>query len=84
MQANEDADPVEGYHIVVGGGFGPDAAIGRDLFRDVTAEAVPATVERILKTYLSHRASRDETFLSFVRRHEVDALKALVEQETAA
>ena len=84
VQANEDADPVEGYHIVVGGGFGPDAAIGRDLFRDVTAEAVPATVERILKTYLSHRASRDETFLSFVRRHEVDALKALVEQEAAA
>ena len=38
VQANEDADPVEGYHIVVGGGFGPDAAIGRDLYRDVTAD----------------------------------------------
>jgi ferredoxin-nitrite reductase len=84
VQANEDADPVEGYHIVVGGGFGPDAAIGRDLFRDVTADRVPRTVERILKTYLSLRASRDETFLSFVRRHEVDALKALVDDEAAA
>jgi ferredoxin-nitrite reductase len=84
VQANEDADPVEGYHIVVGGGFGPDAAIGRDLFRDVTADEAPRTVEHILKTYLSHRASRDETFLSFVRRHEVGALKALVEQEAIA
>ncbi len=84
VQESEDADPVEGYHIVVGGGFGPDAAIGRDLFRDVTADEVPRTVERILKTYLSHRGSRDETFLSFVRRHNVDALKALVDEEAAA
>ena len=84
VQANEDADPVEGYHIVVGGGFGPDAAIGRDLYRDVTADEVPCTVEHILKAYLAHRGSRDETFLSFVRRHEVDALKALVDEEAAA
>jgi ferredoxin-nitrite reductase len=84
VQANEDADPVEGYHIVVGGGFGPDAAIGRDLYRDVTADEVPRTVEHILKAYLSHRGSRDETFLSFVRRHDLDALKALVEHEAAA
>ena len=66
VQANEDADPVEGYHIVVGGGFGPNAAIGRDLYRDVTRGDAPRTVERILQTYLPHRASRDETFLSFV------------------
>jgi ferredoxin-nitrite reductase len=84
VQENEDADPVEGYHIVVGGGFGPDAAIGRDLYRDVTADAAPATVERILRAYLSHRTSRDETFLSFVRRHDIDALKALVQEEAAA
>jgi len=31
VQANEDADPVEGYHIYVGGGFGPTAALGREL-----------------------------------------------------
>ena len=31
---NEDGDTVEGYHILVGGGFGPDAALGaRDLSR---------------------------------------------------
>jgi ferredoxin-nitrite reductase len=83
VQANEDDDPVEGYHILVGGGFGPNAALGRELFRDVTAEATPRTVERILKAYLAHRASRDETFLAFTRRHEIDALKSMTELEAA-
>ena len=81
VQENEEADPVEGYHIVVGGGFGPNAAIGRELYRDVIAEQAPRTVERILKTYLAHRASPEESFLTFARRHDVDALKALTEAE---
>ena len=40
---NEDDDPVEGYHILVGGGFGPNAALGRELYRDVVAEEAPRT-----------------------------------------
>jgi ferredoxin-nitrite reductase len=84
VQAGEDADPVEGYHVLVGGGFGPNAALGRELYRDVTAENAPRTVERILKAYLGHRASREETFLAFVHRHEIDALKAMTEAEAAA
>ena len=28
---SEDGDTVEGYHILVGGGFGPDAALAREL-----------------------------------------------------
>jgi len=84
VQANDDADPVEGYHVLVGGGFGPNAALGRELYRDVLAQDAPRTVERILKAYLAHRASPEETFLSFVRRHEIDALKAMAEAEAAA
>ena len=83
VQANEDADPVEGYHILVGGGFGPNAALGRELYRDVVAEEAPRTVARILKAYLTHRASREENFLAFARRHEIDALKAMTELEAA-
>jgi len=83
VQANEDADPVEGYHILVGGGFGPNAALGRELYRDVIAENAPHTVERILKAYLTHRTSPEETFLAFARRHELDALKAMTELEAA-
>jgi ferredoxin-nitrite reductase len=77
VQISEDGDAVEGYHIHVGGGFGPDAAIGREIFHDVKAEHAPATVERLLRTYLAHRASPQETFLAFTRRHEIEALKAL-------
>ena len=83
VQANDDADPVEGYHILVGGGFGPYAALGRELYRDVTAQEAPRTVERILKVYLTHRASREESFLAFARRHEIDALKAMTDREAA-
>ncbi len=83
VQANEDADPVEGYHILVGGGFGPNAALGRELYRDVVAEEAPRTVARILKAYLTHRQSSEENFLAFTRRHEIDALKAMTELEAA-
>ena len=75
MATSEEGDAVEGYHICVGGGFGPDAALGREIYRDVKAEDAPATVERMLKAYLAHRASRDETFLAFTRRHDIDALQ---------
>jgi len=83
VQANEDDDPVEGYHILVGGGFGPNATLGRELYRDVVAQEAPRTIERILKTYLAHRAAPEETFLAFARRHEIDALKAMTEREAA-
>jgi ferredoxin-nitrite reductase len=83
IQINEDGDQVEGYHIHVGGGFGPDAICGREIFHDVKAEEAPKAVERVLKTYLAHRASAQEGFLAFTRRHEIDALKSLCAQRGA-
>jgi ferredoxin-nitrite reductase len=83
VQVNEDDDPLEGYHILVGGGFGPNAALGRELYRDVVAEEAPRTVARILKAYLANRASPEESFLTFSRRHEIDALKAMTDLEAA-
>jgi ferredoxin-nitrite reductase len=83
VQESEDADAVEGYHILIGGGFGPDAALGRKLYCDVKAQDAPRTIERMLKTYLLQRQSPQESFIAFARRHEVDALKAMVELEAA-
>ena len=74
VQTSEDGDAIEGYHILVGGGFGPDAGLARELYRDVKADDAPQTIERMLKTYLARRASRDETFQAFTRRHEIAAL----------
>jgi len=78
---NDDGDTVDGYHVHVGGGYGPDAAIGREIYRDVKADAAPKLVEKMLKGYLAHRASADETFIAFAKRHDVDALKAMFNAE---
>ena len=80
-KVEEGEEQVEGYHVTVGGGFGPDAAIGRDLYRDVKAQDVASTVERMLKGYLAHRASPTETFVAFSHRHDVEALKAMFDVE---
>jgi ferredoxin-nitrite reductase len=84
VQETEDGDPVEGYDVSVGGGFGPNAGIGRNLYREVKADDAPKIVERILKAYLVNRASAEETFMAFARRHEVSALKSMAEREAAA
>jgi ferredoxin-nitrite reductase len=81
VDVGDDADPVEGYHMLVGGGFGLEAGLGREIYRDVTADAAPRMVERMLRAYLAHRASPQETFLAFSRRHEVEALKELFDAE---
>jgi ferredoxin-nitrite reductase len=81
MEGTEGGDPVEGYHVFVGGGFGADAALGREIYRDVPADEAPKVVERMLNGYLARRGSREETFLAFARRHETDALKSIFDAE---
>ena len=36
---------------IAGGGFGPDAEIGQEVYRDVKAEDAPKAVEKLLKAY---------------------------------
>jgi ferredoxin-nitrite reductase len=81
LETSDQGDAVEGYHVHVGGGFGPDAGLGREICREVTAEKAPKIVERLLKSYLAHRASPAETFFAFSRRHEVDQLKEMLAAE---
>jgi ferredoxin-nitrite reductase len=79
--APDSEDTVEGFHVHVGGGFGPEAAIARELVRDIRAEDCPALIEKLLAAYLAHRSGSDESFLAFTRRHETEALKAMIEAE---
>ncbi|MGH6820848.1 MAG: NirA family protein, partial [Methylocella sp.] len=83
VSVNEEGDTVDGYHIVVGGGFGATAAIGREILRDVKAEDAPARVEGLLTAYLSRRACAAESFQAFSARHEVAALKGFAEGQDA-
>jgi ferredoxin-nitrite reductase len=81
VPTGSDDDTVERYHLYAGGGFGPDAEIGQEVYRDVKAEDAPRTVERLLKAYLANRVSTEETFLAFSRRHDGETLRKLAEAE---
>ncbi len=81
---NDDGDTVAGYHVYVGGGFGSDARIARELLQNVKAEDAPRTIERVLKAYVENRASSDETFISFAARHDVEALRQMIGEGIAA
>jgi ferredoxin-nitrite reductase len=82
VETGPEGETVEGYHIHIGGGFGDDAAIGREIYRDVKAEDAPLTVEKMLKGYLAQRQG-SESFLSFAKRHEVEALRKVFDAEAA-
>jgi ferredoxin-nitrite reductase len=73
---DDDGEEVEGFHIVVGGGWGEKAKIARELYESITHDRAPEVIERMLRVYLGKRAT-DETFADFANRHELDQLKQL-------
>jgi ferredoxin-nitrite reductase len=77
---NDEGDTVPGYHVFVGGGFGVEGGIGREFRTNVKAQDAPALVEAILRSWQTHRAAPDESFVAFARRHEIATLQAMVEQ----
>jgi ferredoxin-nitrite reductase len=79
-----EEDTVEGYHLFAGGGFGPNADLGQEVYHDLKAEDAPRTVEKLLKAYLTHRTSPDETFLKFARRHDGEKLRQLADAEVSS
>jgi ferredoxin-nitrite reductase len=75
-----DGESIEGFHVIVGGGSGNQARIGRELYRDIAKEDCPHTLEHLLAAYLAHRSAPSETFYDFAGRHDVEALRALAEE----
>ena len=83
VPVDQGDDTVDGYHLFAGGGFGPNAELGQEVYRDIKATDAPKTVERLLKAYLSHRLSADEAFLTFARRHDAETLRKLADAEAS-
>ncbi|MBY0612451.1 MAG: NirA family protein [Beijerinckiaceae bacterium] len=83
VPVNEEGDTVDGYHILVGGGFGHEGAMARELLQNVKADDAPRTVETLLKAYLAHRIDGRETFHAFSLRHDTAALKMMIEEDAA-
>jgi ferredoxin-nitrite reductase len=66
----------EGYHVVVGGGSGAESRLGREIWRDIPADVMPARLAAMLRGYLGHRRPA-ESFHDFVNRHGVAELLRL-------
>jgi ferredoxin-nitrite reductase len=70
-------DMVEGYHIFIGGGYGARHDIGRQIYSGIPAADVPQLIERILRAYMEHRLTPQETFKDFTKRLDIDQLRIL-------
>jgi ferredoxin-nitrite reductase len=73
-------EEVEGYHLVIGGGAGTEAMLGREIARDIPADDLPLRIEELLRGYLARRES-GESFHAFTNRHSPDELGAFLTAE---
>ncbi|MEO7933981.1 MAG: NirA family protein [Chthoniobacterales bacterium] len=71
-----NGESMEGYHVFVGGGFGKNQAVGRQVFSALTIDALKTTLEKMLRVYLAERQHK-ETFQAFTMRHDLNALQVL-------
>lgn len=76
-QVEEGDDLVEGYHIVIGGGWGDRQAIARELLQSVRFEDIPPLIVRLLQAYKNLRNSSDESFTQFANRWPIEALREM-------
>ena len=74
-------ESVDAYHVFVGGGFGKNQAVGRQIFAGVKATELPRTLERMLQVYMQQRSGR-ETFQQFSNRHDLGRLQELFSAES--
>jgi ferredoxin-nitrite reductase len=72
-------DMVEGYDVFVGGGAGAEQRLGRPLFRAIPFPDLAPRLERVLRTYLTHRRGSEESFRAFSGRHSVEELTRLID-----
>jgi ferredoxin-nitrite reductase len=66
----------EAYHVFIGGGFGANQAVGRQVFNGIPFEELKPTLERMLKGYLRRREA-GETFQRFTQRQDLNTLQAI-------
>jgi ferredoxin-nitrite reductase len=74
-------ESVDGYHVFVGGGFGKNQAVGRQIFAGLAAKDLPVTLERMLGVYMKLRDGR-ESFRQFTNRHDVRRLQEMFSAES--
>jgi sulfite reductase beta subunit-like hemoprotein len=78
-----NGEPLEAFDIILRGGLGLDAAIGKPLLRRIASSQVEDTVARLFAGYLQHRLA-GESFTRFCTRMPDDFLLALGRGDAAA
>jgi sulfite reductase beta subunit-like hemoprotein len=79
---DDEGRPRQAYDIFVRGGLGPDAAIGRPLFRRILSEELDEAVEGLIGGWLEEREA-GESFATFTRRLSDEDLGRLAGVEPA-
>jgi ferredoxin-nitrite reductase len=73
-----NGEPLEAFDIILRGGLGRDAAIGKPVLRRIPSERIEDYVSRLFAGYLAHRAP-EESFTRFCVRMPDAELIALAE-----
>jgi ferredoxin-nitrite reductase len=74
-KVSQGGNPVEGYHVFMGGQCVDGAAIGREVFHGIAFNELPALLEKVLLAYKAYRENEAETFAQFTARHSVKQLQ---------
>jgi ferredoxin-nitrite reductase len=75
---------VEGYHLFVGGGYGENREIGRQIATSVPATEIPQLLERILLQFLAHRSDDEQTFRDWSRAQAIETFLSVTSQPQLA
>jgi sulfite reductase (ferredoxin) len=76
VMTDEAGESVEGFQVHLGGSLGEDPQLARKTRQlRVTADEVPDYVERLGRRYLDQRTGDDESFASWARRADEEALR---------
>jgi sulfite reductase beta subunit-like hemoprotein len=78
-----DGHPLEAFDVILRGGLGRDAAIGKPLLRRVPSARIEDTIASLFAGYLAHRLS-GESFAKFCVRMPDDFLIGLGNNPTGA
>ena len=76
VKVNVGGESLEGYHVVLGGGYGHTQAVAKQVFTGISFSEIPALLEKVLKVYQARRKC-GESFANFTRRHEVKQLQEM-------
>lgn len=75
---------VEGYHVFVGGGYGDNREIGRQLATSVAFDDLPPLIEQLLIAWQTQRSTSTDNFQIWVSKKSIEELQAITQPQLIA